>query len=311
MKKMEEKYDNNFLARWLNDDITAEERTSFEQSPEYKQYIKIIEGVDQLEAPSFDRQHVFTKIQEELQDTPTTKVVKTRKLIPTWAYAVAASLVLLLGLGYTYIISGTTYETGYGDQMTIVLPDGSEAILNSKSTLEFDKRTWNKNRKVTLAGEAFFKVTKGEKFTVVTTQGEVEVLGTQFNVCAGTDFFEVKCREGKVKATSITDKSAILTQGKAFSVTEKEVAEWDFDTDESSWMYGESTFKNRPLRQVMLALGNQFEIEFILDDIDVKQRFTGSFSHKNLKLALKTVFVPMEISYTFRDEKTIVLEKAK
>lgn len=303
---MKEKYDDTFLARWLANDLNAEEKLRFENSAEYKDYLQIIESADQLEAPSYDKPAALKAIQQKQENfTP-----KTRKLSTSWLYAAAAVVLLFVGFSYLYVTSGQTFETGYGNQQIVSLPDGSEAILNAKSSLTFHKNSWDDNRTVTLDGEAYFNVKKGAKFTVNTALGTVEVLGTQFNVLTGDAIFEVKCHEGKVKVVSNTKETAILTQGNAFSVIEGKTASWDFDIHNPTWREGESNFREMPLKHVITALQDQYETQFVLEDIDTAERFTGSFSHTNLKLALRTVFVPMEISYTFKDEK-IILKKAK
>ncbi|QHI37499.1 hypothetical protein IMCC3317_28780 [Kordia antarctica] len=304
---MEEKYDDTFLARWLADDLNAEEKLRFENSAEYHDYLQIIESADQLEAPSFDKQATLKSIQQKQQVTAS----KTRKLNTSWIYAAAAVVLLFVGFSYMYFTSGETVETGFGNQQTVLLPDGSEAILNAKSSLTFTKNSWDTNRTVSLKGEAYFKVKKGEKFTVTTTSGTVEVLGTQFNVLSADGIFEVKCHAGKVQVASKTQKTALLTQGNAFSLIEGKTASWNFDVNNLTWREGESNFREMPIKHVITALEDQYQVQFITENINISERFTGTFSHKNLKLALRTVFVPMEISYTFKDGKTIILKKAK
>ncbi|WP_298417934.1 FecR domain-containing protein [uncultured Kordia sp.] len=304
---MEDKYDDTFLAKWLSGDISEEEKTRFETTTEYQDYIKIIEGTNQFEAPSFDKQSLLSKIKDK-QDR---KETKRRRLVPSWMYAAAAVILLVVGFTYVFTAAGETFETGYGNQMTVALPDGSEAILNAKSSITFDKELWEDNRTVSLTGEAYFKVKKGEKFTVSTDAGTIEVLGTQFNVKTAENLFEVKCTEGKVRVETSNSEKAILTVGKAFSKLEGETTNWDFDIKDETWREGESNFRVIPLKHVITAIQNQYNITIIHDNIDTTQRFTGSFSHKNLKLALRTVFVPMEISYTFKDENTVILKKAE
>lgn len=303
---MEEKYDDTFLARWLADDLNAEEKLRFENSPEYTAYLQIIESADQLEVPSYDKQAALKSIQQKQQIL----APKTKKLNTSWLYAAAAVVLLLVGFSYVYVTSGETFKTGYGNQQTVLLPDGSEVILNAKSSLSFQTYSWNTNRSVSLDGEAYFNVKSGAKFTVTTSSGTVEVLGTAFNVFTGDDLFEVKCHEGKVKVTSKTEQTTILTQGNAFSAIEGKTTSWNFDIHNPTWREGESNFREMPLKRVITALQDQYKIQFVLEDIDTSERFTGSFSHTNLKLALRTVFVPMEISYTFKGEK-IILTKAK
>ncbi|WP_298515272.1 FecR family protein [uncultured Kordia sp.] len=306
---MEEKYDDTFLARWLADDLTEEEKLRFENSAEHQDYLNIIESVDLMEAPSFDKKSVLTSIQQKQQlHTP-----KVRKLRTSWLYTAAAAVVLLfVGFSYMYLNADETFETGFGEQITVNLPDGSEVMLNAKTTLSFNENSWDTDRTVSLDGEAYFKVKKGEKFTVATTSGTVEVLGTQFNVLTHDDtIFEVKCHEGKVKATSKAQKTEILTQGKAFSSIEGKTSSWSFNTNEPSWRNDESNFREMPIKYVIEALQDQYEVQFIFENISTTERFTGTFSHNNLKLALRTVFDPMEISYTFKGEKTVILREAK
>ena len=147
-----------------------------------------------------------------------------KKLWPN--LTVAASIAIILGI-FLYNPQ-KIYTSNYGEQISVTLPDGSEMILNAKSIASFDKSSWNVNREVSLKGEAFFKVKKGGKFTVVTDNGNISVLGTQFNVQSQDSFFEVTCFEGKVKVQSNTAKK-ILTSGKGYRTIETVFSTLDMD----------------------------------------------------------------------------------
>ncbi|WP_298318542.1 FecR family protein [uncultured Aquimarina sp.] len=301
---MENPYsDETFLARWLNGTLDAKEKIEFEKSEDYQKYVTIINKIDTLDSPEYDKENIFQAIKDDI-----TKNKKTIPLIPNWSYGIAATLLALIGL-FFFFDTATTHTTDYGEQITIELLDGSEVILNSKSELSYKESNWKNNRTVTLTGEAFFKVKKGSDFLVETSSGNVKVIGTQFNVNTQKDFFEVICHEGKVKAIGYNSKEAILAKGRAFRVANNIVENWQTETTKPSWISGETTFTNTPLKQVILSLENQFNITFNKDKIDQNQRFTGSYNHDNIELALKTIFVPMEISYTFKNENHIVLVK--
>ncbi|WP_378177624.1 FecR family protein [Aquimarina sp. SS2-1] len=301
---MENPYsDETFLARWLNGDLNTNEKMQFERSEDYQKYVTIINKLDTLESPNYDKERILTSIKNDLY-----KKNKTARLLNGWSYGIAATLLAIIGLFFLFDRS-TTYTTGYGEQITIELLDGSEVILNSKSKLSFKKSDWEDSRKVSLSGEAFFKVKKGSNFVVQTNSGNVEVLGTQFNVNTQNDFFEVICHEGKVKAIGRDTSEAVLEKGNAFRVANNKVERWEIKSTEPSWISGETTFSNTPLKQVIQSLENQFNITFDKKNIDQNQRFTGSYNHSNIELALKTIFVPMEISYTFENENNIVLVK--
>ena len=121
--------DETFLSRWLNNDLTNEELVSFKQTEAYKEYQKIINATQNFNAPNFNKAEVLEKI---IQKTTNKKV---KKLLPNWVYAAAASIVLLLSTAYFLTSSDENYSTSFEEQLALVLPDGSEVLLNSKSSI--------------------------------------------------------------------------------------------------------------------------------------------------------------------------------
>ena len=74
----------------------------------------------------------------------------------------------------------------YGNQSRVVLSDNTVVWLNAGSRLIYPTRFKNKTREVLLFGEAFFEVSKNpqQPFIVMTTDIDIKVLGTKFNVSA-------------------------------------------------------------------------------------------------------------------------------
>lgn len=78
------------------------------------------------------------------------------------------------------------------------LPDGSIAYLNANSYIEYDENFIQ--RIVKQKGEVFYDVKKGESpFFVKTEVGEIQVLGTKFNVKSTIDELELEVEEGIVE----------------------------------------------------------------------------------------------------------------
>lgn len=305
MKK--ENLNNNFLARWISGDITSTELEEFKKSKDYSIYKRINESSQLLEGPEYNLSNNLETIQKVIDSKRQTKV---KKLIPNIFYKVAASLVILFGVIYFFNNTKTSYATAYGEQTKITLPDNSIVHLNSNSELEFDENDWKNNRKLSLKGEAFFEVEKGSNFSVETEEGSIEVLGTKFIVISQEQYLEVQCYEGKVRVNT-NDNQTILNPKNAFRAINTSYETWNFTNQNPTWLFGESSFTNTPLKQVISALENQFETQFNLNSIDTSKRFTGSFSHSDIELALKTVFVPMNISFTFKGENSVVLDRSK
>ena len=122
---------------------------------------------------------------------------------------IAASVLFLIVAGWFisnhFLAKTTIYTTNFGETQQITLPDNSQVVLQANSTLKVPKN-WSteRDRKVWLAGEAFFDVTKKQastpiKFIVDTDNFSIEVLGTQFNVLARDNNKRVNLQEGKIK----------------------------------------------------------------------------------------------------------------
>lgn len=280
------------LAKWLSGELSPAEKHAFEQTEAYKTYAKIINATEKLNDPAYDEEAVLAKIKERIATKP-----KVRKLNFRYVYAAAASLVILFGLYFFLKESTITYQTDFGQQLAINLPDGSEIILNSKSALQYNTDSFKNERTLHLDGEAYFKVTKGSAFKVVTDEGTVAVLGTEFNVDTNKNFFEVKCFSGKVNVINSEKIANILTKGKAVRTYNTTVSDWTFNPTKKTWMSGLSSFTEMPLLEVIDALEDQYKITIKNKENFTQERFTGRFVNNNLDVALKTVFEAMDIEY--------------
>ena len=305
---MEKHYsDESFLARWVSGDLTSEELKAFKTSPDYEEFVRINKVSQKLSPPQFNKAEVFNNLQKQI-DSPQEIVSKTRRLNPYLLYGMVASVVLLLGY-FLFFNTTQSFDTDFGEQLVITLPDNSQAILNSKSSLSFDKKKWNENRVLQLDGEAYFKVEKGSDFTVKTNKGNVTVLGTEFNVNTGVSYFEVQCFEGRVKVVTNNNNEAILTKGKAIRELNNKIENWNFALETPTWIANESTFETAPLEQVINALEHQYNVKVDASIIDLNQRYTGSFTHSDINLALQSIFTPMEISYLVEENRIQLLKK--
>ena len=295
------KTNETYLAKWLAGEISDKEVQNYISEKDFLAYTKIKEGLEYFVAPEFDINKTKKNITSNIQQ-------KSKKVFQLKWYAAAAAVVLLLASAYFFNTSLPVHiQTNFGEQKTFALNDGSEAVLNAKSYIQYPKK-WKDKRELDLHGEAFFKVKKGKSFTVNTNNGTVTVLGTQFDVNSRPDFFLVKCYEGKVRVIQNRD-TIYLTKGKAYQNSNSKVDQWDFTTNQPNWFKGESDFKSVPLKVVINELENQYKIKIKSDKIDALQLFTGSFSHQDLNIALKSVFLPMDIDYKIENKKVFLSKK--
>ena len=109
------------------------------------------------------------------------------------------SLLLIASTFVLFSCSSNTVLVETTDHFkTVTLPDSSVVYLNHNSSVEYDKSFETRN--IILTGEAFFKIEKKENpFIITTKEGDVKVLGTEFNVKVSKDNFEVEVAFGTVE----------------------------------------------------------------------------------------------------------------
>jgi ferric-dicitrate binding protein FerR (iron transport regulator) len=295
--------DNYFLAKWLAKEISETELNKYVSEDEIRAYQKIISASNQLKVPSFNADEALEKL--KLKDTKT----KVRKLnFSKFIYRAAAVIAIIFGSYYFIGNQTQNYTTSFAEKINFDLPDNSTVNLNAASEITFKSSNWKKNRNLSLKGEAYFKVEKGSKFTVKTPVGNVTVLGTQFNVVARANYFEVVCYEGLVSAT-YKNNSIKIPAGSSFKVLNAKVKfEKTIDESNPSWIQNNSSFKSMPYWYVVNELERQYNITVEFNEIQANKLFTGSFTHNNIETALKAITIPLNLNYTFVTNKKVNLK---
>jgi ferric-dicitrate binding protein FerR (iron transport regulator) len=293
----------NYLAKWLNNELSETELSEFKKSDEYASYMKIADASKKLEAPKFDVEKAYENF-KDAQELEGTKVVPLRPFKPF--LRVAAAIAILLTGSYFFLNSlDESFSTQLAERTEVQLPDNSEIILNADSKISFSEKKWDEKRNVVLDGEAFFKVAKGKKFTVSTAIGSVSVLGTQFNVENRKGFFEVTCYEGIV-SVNYQNTERKLPAGTSFLVVNGKIMnDTALKNGQPSWVNNESSFKSIPLKYVFAEFERQFNIQVKTENVDTNQLFTGTFSNTAIKIALESISTPSKISYKLEEDNVL------
>ena len=286
--------EENYLAKWLNNELSPEELKAFEQTEEYQSYVKLKAVSSRLQAPEFDMEGTFAQIKAKTAgDTAKVIALKPYKSF----LRIAAAIALLMVGAFAYLnLSNESVSTEIAETTKLTLPDASEVVLNADSKVTYDDTDWDLQRNITLEGEAFFKVAKGKTFTVSTDLGQVQVLGTQFNVEARKDYFEVSCYEGLVSVT-FNNTTQKLPAGASLLFIRGERMERTVTNREHSWVNRESSFERVPLQFVINELERQFKIDVALENVDTEVLFTGSFNNTDLETALKSISTPSKLNF--------------
>lgn len=254
----------------------------------------------QSNADEYDLEHAIFRFRAKINNSQE-NVIRPMNWHLITRYAAVILLAISLPLSY-YLgknnslqsDSLTTITCAYGDKSSIVLPDNSHVYLNSGSKLTFNSNFKN-GRKVELEGEAFFEVTKDRThpFQVKTTDIEIEVLGTKFNLRAYPDEKAISTTlvEGSVKISSKYQHENMMHEQKL--TFNKESGEMDLqkmaDTSiDTEWKDGRFVFRNETLAELKPRLERWFDVDIVFGDEKVKnRRFTGVLSRESILEVVK------------------------
>ncbi len=296
-----EKYesDETLIARWVAGELNDDELSAFKKTEAYKEFNRINEVAQNFKAPPVDSEQALIKVKEQIT------FGKRRKIGKSW-YAIAASIALVIGL-FGMLNATKSYTTAYGEQLAVVLPDGSEVQLNAGSQLTHKRFFWLNNKTVHLEGEGFFSVEKGDGFAVETAYGKISVLGTKFNIKTRQHTFALDCFEGVVQFDQTDqDEHQILRENDRIVISNQDVIVEKSFENQPNWMKGISVFKEAPLQEVIDELERQYDVKFQFNNTDLNRLFTGSFLHDDLDTALRTTLKPMGIKYIFSKDKKVI-----
>ena len=306
----EEFEDSDVLARWLSGELSDDQLKALQGDVDLPQLERIVKEVDTWTLPSL-AEDSYDRLKERRMKSKDVPVIPLYKRT---AFLAAASIVFFIAAFsmYKYLIGFTEqFVTAKGETKEVTLPDGSIVRLNALSSVSFNSTQWDDVRKVKLGGNAYFEVAKGKTFTVQFDDGDVQVLGTRFEIITEPAYFNVFCYEGRVRTTAFEFGSeAILTanmgllkqtglKAKTYTDESKQYLEWSESNVDRK-------YDGALLVNVLRDLSTEYDVEFAAE-LDLNRKFTGTFVDTNMDLALAMVFKPLGITYEVTDSKKVIL----
>jgi ferric-dicitrate binding protein FerR (iron transport regulator) len=190
-------------------------------------------------------------------------------------YLVAAVALIVAGSWYFFV--PVTITVPYGQQMTLELPDGSIAEMNSGTTISFSRFAFNRNnRDLSMNGEAWFDVTPSDiPFTVKANGTLTRVLGTSFNVRSWNSDPDIET-ELTVTSGSVEFMPQNTSSGKVI-LKPGELSRWNsnlqtptepvlVETDEiAGWRENKLIFREQSLSAIIDELERRFDTQITLD----------------------------------------------
>ena len=223
------------------------------------------------------------------------------------------------------LIEKITYNTVVvprGKRYNIELPDGSKAWINSGSELKFPVQFAGNTRQVFLKGEAFFDVRHDEissRFIVSTTDLDVKVYGTSFNISAYDDdeLTETTLVQGSIslEVSSAADSTAYkLEPGEkaGFKKTDSSVDISKVDVRKyTSWKDGYLVFRDEAMASLGPKIGRWYDVTIKFGDPGIEEmRFSGIIrEEKSLEHIMTLIRNACKLDYTLEGKELILYRK--
>ncbi|MHC8342201.1 FecR family protein [Pseudomonas sp. RT6P73] len=224
-----------------------------------------------------------------------------RSSVRRWsgALAMAACLVLMIGLGAGWQPTrwiddlGADYVSAPGEIRTVTLADQSQVTLDADSAIAVDISRGERHVQLR-RGAGFFSVTHtGDPFVVAAEKGQVQVLGTQFEVRLQPHGAQVTVLSGRVGVTA--DKYAeqqILSAGQQVAYGEGSAQKLHAVDSEAQlvWRQGWLNYYKATLADVVQDLGRYYPGRIVLlNDELAARRVSGSFPSKDPEVVLSSL----------------------
>lgn len=295
---MEKNLLSQLIYRYRSGQATDDERMLLEAFwNNAQQDTSVLDGLSVAELEVLQNR-MFTAVQKRISAR---QQPSSTHILSGWTYRIAASLVFILTASaalYWYFNRVVEIQTGYGERLTVTLPDNSVVTLNGNSKLSYSG-TWadNETREVWINGEGFFSVThtkSNQKFLVhASDQLNVEVLGTKFNVKSRALKSEVMLTEGKVKldVQNSEDASVFLKPGELAVMTDKKLSKRAVKNHQyTSWLNYTLLFDRTTLHEVSALLEDTYGLTVVFSDESLKDReLSGEISSNDVNDILTAI----------------------
>lgn len=214
-------------------------------------------------------------------------------------------------------------STPSGGQYQVILSDGTAVWLNAGSSISFPTEFENDSRQVEVSGEVYFEVAtavnnnRKTPFVVKIVSsskgsvGEVQVLGTHFNINAYDDEAEVKTTllEGAVRCIKGEDNK-LLKPGQQGRISNKGISiKTNIDTETIvAWKNGTFFFDAENIQSIMRQISRWYNVEVEYKGRISNELFSGIVSRSGKLEQVLKILEAGGVKFTIEGRKIIVIQ---
>lgn len=220
-----------------------------------------------------------------------------------------------------------TISTPRGRQFSLVLSDGSKVWLNAASSIRYPADFSGNDRKVEITGEVYMEIASHyrkdqsgsmEKIpfvvqfnTVEGNRGEIQVLGTHFNINTYGDDRDVKATllEGSIQLV-LNDRHMMIKPGEQVTADKNGRMQLDSNADMDAvmaWKNGFFSFNNTDMRTLMNEIGRWYDVDVEYAGTVPDRKFGGEIARSSNASQVLKIMEESNVRFRIEEKKIIVL----
>lgn len=205
-----------------------------------------------------------------------------------------------------------------GGEYRLTLSDGTKVWVNSESVLNFPNVFSEKERRITVEGEAYFEVAENpdRPFIVETGGIKITVTGTVFNVMSYPERSNIETTLVNGGVTVSDDKNSVVLRPDMQAVYTKSdgilIAREVDVSGYIAWKQGLFEFNNQSLEDIAVQLARWYDVEFVFEAEVLKTLyFTGAVKKMYpLEFILDRIRDSFsEVDYKIEEKKVLIKKK--
>lgn len=317
MSEQEREHIEDLIGKYIFGEASQIEKSQLEKwalsDPANQKYLEdaqlIFEKSQLPVEASFDADLAWTKVKPQLAS-------KSRQLIFSSLWKVAASFVLFAGLAYFlyYQFAPGELQAYYsGNEVrTELIANEAEITLNKGSEMVVDYNSRKKRGVIELQGEATISISEDKKSSWLVQTGELLIrdIGTVFHVKALPDQNEVEVSvfEGEVQFYTAGEEGIHLLAGEkgVYSKVTREFVKAEANENVLAYKTRSFGFEDQSLEEVVAQLNQVYDQKIIIQGAIAQCKITVGFENEDLETILDIISETIKVDISRNGEQIVL-----
>lgn len=235
--------------------------------------------------------------------------------------SIAACLLLTSWFAVRFFKTDDTMRivTGAAQHKKIVMPDGSQVLLNQNTEIAYHKNKYGQDRVIELVkGEAYFDVVhnNAHPFRINASNFQIKDIGTSFNVKCDGKSVSVTVSSGVVSLSDNLNKHTVTltaNQKGTGNVASSEISSTANDqANYKAWADHNFQFLNATMADVTKAVSEVYGAHIVMADSTMgRKKITLSFHNEDIDSVMNTIGQTMQLKVEKKQDIFYLKEESR